>query len=206
MTGCRFGRLTVLKRADDQISASGRKRAMWECKCDCGNTTVVSGDALRAGRTTSCGCYRHDYLVAKQTIHGETDSRLYAIWCAMKNRCNNPNVKAYPNYGGRGIKICDEWTNSFSSFSEWAYQNGYAEDLSIDRIDNNGNYEPDNCRWVTDAAQASNRRTNRLYTINGETHTLTQWAEIKGMNPKTLFNRVYAGWDFEEAINTPLLQ
>lgn len=206
MTGQRFGRLTVLNRADDHVSQSGRHRVMWECVCDCGKTTIVSGEALREGRTLSCGCYRHDYLVQKHTLHGETESRLYNIWQAMKNRCNNPNVKAYRNYGGRGIRVCEEWMSGFGAFRDWAYANGYAENLSIDRIDNNGNYEPANCRWVTDVAQASNRRTNRVYTINGETHTLTEWAEIKGLNPKTVFNRVYTGWDIEDALNTPPLQ
>lgn len=164
------------------------------------------GENLRRGKTTSCGCYRKDKLAREHTTHGETESRLYAVWCAMKARCHNKNNEAYDRYGGRGIIVCAEWRESFESFQEWAIHNGYADDLSIDRIDNDGNYEPGNCRWVTGVAQANNRRSNRIYEIDGETHTLTEWAQIRGINPKTLFNRIYTGWDFEDALNTPVKQ
>lgn len=120
----------------------------------------------------------------------------------MKNRCYKPNTTYYEYYGGRGISICDEWRTSYEAFRDWAVSSGYMDGLTIDRIDVDGNYEPSNCRWVTGVAQANNRRSNRNYTYNGGTHDLTEWAKLRNINPKTLFSRIYAGWDFERAITT----
>lgn len=120
----------------------------------------------------------------------------------MKARCYNPNTAAYKDYGGRGITICGQWLHDYQAFKEWSLDNGYSDDKSIDRIDNSGDYEPTNCRWVDGFAQANNRRSNRVYTIDDETHTLTEWARIRGINPKTLFSRVYAGVDFVTALNS----
>lgn len=134
--------------------------------------------------------------------HGDSTSKLYGVWCSMKNRCNNPNNKEYSYYGGRGIRVDKAWNDSYEIFRDWAYTNGYTEHLSLDRIDNNKNYEPDNCRWVGSVAQANNRRSNRVYTYNGETHNLTEWAHIVGIDPRKVFCRIYLGWDFEKAITT----
>lgn len=203
LTGHIFGRLTVLKRADDYIQPSGRRRPAWLCRCECGNEIIALGDNLSCGRTNSCGCLRKEMMAEKQVTHGKTDTRLYAIWQQMKNRCCNKNLKAYKDYGGRGISVCDEWMHDFNTFYTWSIQHGYTDDLSIDRIDNDGNYTPNNCRWVTGAAQANNRRTNRLYTLDGETMSLTEWAHSRGVDPRKVFNRVYAGWDFQTALSTP---
>lgn len=140
-------------------------------------------------------------LSKRQTTHGNSSTPLYGIWCSIKARCYNPRTKAYKDYGGRGIVMCDEWKNDYQSFELWALDNGYTKGVSIDRVNNLGNYEPKNCRWVTSAAQANNRRSNRRYTIGKETHTLTEWARIYGINPKTLFTRVYSGMDFITALN-----
>lgn len=158
LIGERFGRLTVIGRAPNNKKGN----TMWNCLCDCGKTTTVVAYSLKKGRTQSCGCY-HSECVAKtnkntKTTHGEKKTRLYRIWHGMKQRCFNPNDKDYEKYGGRGITICDEWKEDFCKFRDWALDNGYSHELSIDRIENDGNYEPNNCRWATQSQQNSNRR------------------------------------------------
>lgn len=164
--GQRFGRLTVKEQADPFISQNGEKKARWLCICDCGKETIVRADYLKQGRTMSCGCYSKEALAQANTIHGMSESRLFKIWCGMKQRCNDKNCKNYPNYGGRGIKICEEWNKDFSTFFDWAMSHGYEPsalrgDCTIDRINNDGNYEPSNCRWVDMKVQASNKRNNK---------------------------------------------
>lgn len=122
------------------------------------------------------------------------------IWDSMKKRCCNPNEPAYKNYGGRGIKVCNEWLNSFFAFREWATENGYSDDLSIDRIDVNGNYCPENCRWVDAKTQCNNRRNNHAITFMGETHTISEWSKITGIHQDVILYRIKAGWDVERAL------
>lgn len=153
LTGLRFGRLTVVERAGRYVPPSGKQTHItWLCKCDCGNFATVTAGQLRCGGTQSCGCLHRERFTTK--THGESRTPLYNVWRAMKERCNSPNSISYKWYGGKGVKICDEWNNSYESFRDWAVANGYTEGLSIDRIDSNLGYLPENCRWLTRAENA----------------------------------------------------
>lgn len=154
LTGKKFGRLTVLERTEEKGSRSEIK---WQCKCDCGNVVIVRGQYLRSGATKSCGCYHREQTSKATKIHGLKHERLYRIWKNMKSRCYCVNKPDYHRYGGRGIEVCSEWKENYLAFREWALKNGYEENLSIDRIDFNKNYEPSNCRWTTQRVQARNR-------------------------------------------------
>lgn len=144
LTGRRYGRLVVIKRGPNDSMG----RTVWECLCDCGNQKAIRATSLAQGLTKSCGCLRH----------GLRGTRLYTIWADMKQRCGNPNNNRFRIYGARGISVCEEWARDFKSFYDWAMSHGYRNDLSIDRIDSDGNYEPLNCRWATASEQNSNRR------------------------------------------------
>lgn len=198
LTGKRFGKLTVIEK-HNQDKWGGWN---WLCKCDCGNESIVSGGHLRGMKAKSCGCSRTE---SKNFIHKMTGSRIYSIWQAMKSRCYYDKNKRFKDYGGRGITVCDEWKNSFISFYEWSMKNGYDENAergqcTIDRIDVNGNYEPNNCRWATIKQQANNTRRNHFIEYNGKTQTVSQWANELGVEPDSIFNRLQKGFTEEEAL------
>lgn len=189
--GEKFGRLTVL------ADVSGTWNTPCECRCICGTITSPRIGNLKSNNTKSCGCTHYE---TKNTTHGESKTKLYAIWCSMKGRCTYPSYTGFENYGGRGISVCDEWAHDFVTFKKWAIANGYRDGLTIDRKDMNGNYSPDNCRWATYKEQNNNRRNNHLVEYQGQTKTVTQWAEYYNIKPKLLFNRLRRGWEIERAL------
>lgn len=157
ISGKKYGRLTPL----EMVGQNEQHRALWFCECECGGNIVATTSDITRGHTRSCGCLRKETARKRMTKHGMRYTRLYCIWLGMKKRITNPNSQFYHCYGGRGISMCDEWMNDFMPFYKWAMENGYKDNLSIDRIDNDGNYEPNNCRWATEKEQAMNRRTGR---------------------------------------------
>lgn len=204
MIGRKFGKLTVIGKSEMRTSNGEIK---WICSCECGKTTIVKGSNLRGGKTKSCGCGVVDGLRAgwKKEKHGGCGTRLYGIWRGMKNRATEKADKKHKkDYYDRGIRICDEWEHSFENFREWALSNGYADDLTIDRIDVNGGYCPENCRWITLAEQANNRRSNRNYTFDGKTQNIAQWARELNISEDMLRERlVLLGWSIEDALLKP---
>lgn len=207
LTGQRFGRLTVIERA----GSNTRGRATWLCRCDCGETVVALGNALSRHNTKSCGCLVPDASSAvgkKRAVHGKTGERLFSVWINMRSRCRSPKNHAYKNYGARGITVCPEWDNDYEAFRSWAFANGYDEsaprgECSLDRIDNDGPYSPENCRWVSLKDQQANKRGVLLVTYNGVTKPASQWSVEAGFERHLVGDRIKKGWSAEAAITTP---
>lgn len=215
LAGKRFGKLVAIEKTDERY----RKNVLWKCKCDCGNEVLVIASRLTSGHTKSCGCLIKESIknVAKayresssykppksRRTHGEAGTTLYKLWTSMKERCNNKNAENYKYYGEKGVKLCGEWNKNYESFRDWAIENGYAEGLTIDRINPEDGYTPENCRWATIEEQANNKTTNRYITIDGITKTLAQWAKESGNNYQTIWRRIAKnGWDEKRAIFTP---
>ena len=194
LTGKKYNKLTVLSFA--YITKSKQKK--WKCQCDCGNITYVQGNNIVSGAVKSCGCLKNKKAEIKIS-----DSPLYNTWCKIRYRCLNPKDPAYKDYGARGITICKEWL-SFINFEKWAFDNGYKENMTIDRIDNNKGYSPVNCRFVDKKTQANNRRSCRIISYKGETKNLREWCDVLELDYKFIHNRIYKlHWDFEKAVSTP---
>lgn len=193
LQGLKFGMLTVLKYNND---------GTWQCKCDCGNIVNKITWSIQRSPYANCGCVR---VCKGNTKHNLCYERLYGIYEKMKGRCFTPTDTSYKNYGGRGVKIADVWLgeNGFINFHDWAINNGYSNELTIDRINVDGDYEPSNCRWVNQKTQQNNRRNNRRITYNDQTHTIAEWANIKDMPYDRLQARIAHGWSIEDALNTP---
>jgi len=191
LSGQQFGRLTVLEYA----GTSSNKHSLYLCKCECGNEKIIHGTSLTQGKTKSCGCLHREETSKLMTTHGLTKEhrRICAAWSNMKDRCNNPANKFYSDYGGRGIIVCNEWEEDVVKFVEWALANGYNDKLTIDRIDNDGNYEPGNCKWSTPKEQNRNMRRNLKITVDGETKIVTDWAETCGISVPALAARYRKG-------------
>jgi hypothetical protein len=195
LTGSVFGRLTVLRRDND----GSKTRVRYKCQCLCGNKCTVRADHLRSGATQSCKCLNKEVTSAISSTHGMSGTSEYVIWSGMISRCFNPSKRAFPDYGGRGITVCERWRNSFSNFysdmgprpSRWH---------SIDREDNDGNYEPGNCRWATRSEQNRNRRDNHLVTVNGVTRCVGEWSELTGIHPEVIRKRLRRGWSDADSI------
>ena len=190
LAGLRFGRLTVLRLDDSKPD----NPMHWVCKCDCGNIKSIVGASLKNGNTKSCGCLQKEKAAsqgASSKIHGKSKTRLYRVWRGMKSRVFDKNSTKYDIYGGRGIQMCDEWKNSFEAFYQWATETGYNDNLTIDRIDNNVGYNPQNCKWSTAKEQSRNRRSNIDITIGNTTKTLTEWCEIFNLSYGTVNSRYH---------------
>lgn len=195
ITGIRFGRLTAVREVDRD---KWNKR-QWEFVCDCGTVVVHDASRVKGGNTSSCGCLHKEMMRAKLTTHGMKRHGLYSTWQNMKERCRNPRNKHYYRYGGRGIGVCDRWEKSFPNFVEDMGERPSSQH-SLDRIDNDGNYEPGNCRWATGIQQCRNTRRNRILTFNGKTMTLPEWAEATGIPYVRLASRIQKGWSAERAL------
>ena len=184
LSGCKFGRLTVIQK-----DAKSKGRTKWICKCDCGNVKSIQATHLKSGATSSCGCYQKERAILCNTIHGKTTTSLHNRWKAIKQRCLNSNNKRYQDYGERGINICDEWLD-FRNFEKWALNNGYAENLSLDRVDNDKGYSPDNCRWTDEITQNRNRRDVVYIKDIDRKIKLKIVSEITGISFATLYDRI----------------
>lgn len=205
LAGRRFGRVVAMQYKG---RAKGYQ-SLWSARCDCGSEFITTAGRLKSGHTQSCGCLQKERTSETKTIHGfyrdasGKRSRLNRVWSAMKERCQNPNNKSFSNYGGRGITVCDEW-QTFEPFHTWAMAAGYREGLTIDRIDNDKSYSPDNCRWTTTTIQSRNKRSNVILTFNGQTKILADWALKLGMDRGAIELRLKRGWTVEKALTTPI--
>ena len=213
LTGEHFGRLTVIEYIGRVSDSKGRKKSMWKCKCDCGNYTECSSNDLKNKRnpTRSCGCLRKETWSKIITKHGRCKHRLYGIWQGMKSRCYREKDPRYETHGGRGIIICEEWTgeHGFENFYNWAINNGWDDKKgrkvqSIDRINNDLPYSPDNCKFSTSLEQAQHTTRSRFIEYNGEIHTIAEWERITGLGRGCIEQRITKlGWNAEKAITTP---
>lgn len=196
--GERFGRLTVIRESDKQY---GHRYIL--CQCDCGKQKTINLNSLVKGTSKSCGCYRSEYIAQKNFKHGFTrrnaeKERLYSIWSGMIYRCHDSLNPGFHNYGGRGIIVCPEWRNDYNAFRKWSLANGYSDELTIDRINNDEGYNPDNCRWTTMKVQSNNTRVNHRVTYKGETHTLSEWQDITGIKDDKIGRRLKKGLPLEQ--------
>jgi hypothetical protein len=198
LAGQRFGDLLVTEYVGFQ---SKNNQSMWVCRCDCGNLTTVARNNL--GKTRSCGCYKRNKMREQMYKHGAKGTPLYSTWKGMRSRCNNPNNSNYHNYGGRRIQVCPEW-DDFLAFREWANANGYVPGLQIDRIDNDKGYSASNCRWVTPAMQARNKRTNRMMTFKDKTQCVEDWSQETGISADLIRARLdRLGWCVARTLTVP---
>lgn len=200
LKGRKFNKLQVI-----DFYGNKKGRTYWQCKCDCGKVCILEAYKIKSGHTKSCGCLgvENKKTLYKYSIkHKKMDTKLYRVWQNMKRRCYTASSNSYKNYGARGIIVCEEWKNDFLSFYNWAIENGYRDDLTIDRIDVNGNYEPSNCRWATVTEQANNKRNNRFIQYKGEKHTIAEWSKILKIKRETLRYRIKHNFPLEKVFST----
>ena len=201
LTGQRFGKLVVLKRVENAKDGATR----FLCQCDCGNTKVIRSKHLKSGAISDCGCEKSQRTRNNNLKHGGSGTRLYNIWIKMRDRCKNPHSADWADYGGRGITVCDKWDSSFESFRKWAESAGYEKGKSIDRIDVNSGYYPDNCRWVSTQIQANNKRNNHIVSYHGKKMSLADVARLSTVPYGTIKRRICVyGWSVEEAVEVPV--
>lgn len=200
ITGMVFGYLTVLGLGESVTNRSGNTCYKWFCRCSCGKVAVVRSTNLKSGNTTSCGCFRVKVSTDRVKTHSKSSSATYSTWSSMISRCTNKNEFSFKNYGGRGISVCSRWLNSFESFLMDMGER--PPGCSIDRMDNNGNYEPGNCRWSTDVEQCRNKRSNKLITCHGEIKCLADWLDVFNLSRCIYEGRIRRGWTDVEAITS----
>ena len=198
LSGNTFGRLTVIRRGEN-----AKDRTTWVCRCECGTEKTIHGSSLKSGIVVSCGCYHRERVRNASRTHGMSQTKLYKTYYAMMARCHKEQHPSYPDYGARGISVCDEWRDDKTKFIRWALENGYKPELSIDRKDNNKGYSPENCRWTTMDVQAMNKRGLRMITINGETKNLSTWLKQNGIAYRNFYERIAAGWSEIDAASRP---
>lgn len=198
ITGKKFGNLTALffEYRDE------RHRHFWRFRCDCGKEIIVRKSSVTSGNTKRCIDCSKKIIAEINTVHGMSKTRLYKEWAGIIQRCKNPNATSYDRYGAKGITVCQEWP-SFDLFKEWALNNGYSDELTIERINNNKGYSPDNCKWATYEEQAHNQKTNRNLEYNGRTMTMAEWAREIGITSSSLYGRLKRGWGIDKALSTP---
>lgn len=201
LIGQKFGRLTVIERQE-----SRQGRSMWLCQCECGKQKIVSSSHLKSGAVKSCGCLNKEIASKRGELskigertrkHGDFGTKLYGIWAGMKRRCNNPNTKYYADYGGRGIQVCEEWQN-YEPFRAWALSHGYCKGMSIERIDVDGDYCPENCKWIPLSEQNRNKRLTIYIEYQGKRYTVKEVAKITGLKERTIRARCKRGWTSEQ--------
>ena len=201
LEGEKFGKWCVIEQS--RIDQRGEK--IYLCQCDCGTIREVRSSHLRSGASSSCGCFANALTSERSKTHGMSNSRIFGIWSGMRTRCNNSNDYHYKWYGARGIKICSEWMDDFQVFYDWSMNNGYSDDMTIDRIDPNGNYEPTNCRWISRKEQMCNTRRNVLLTYGGKTMCAKEWSKVTGINDRTIcYRKNKLGWSDEKTLTTPV--
>lgn len=196
MTGQKFHRLTILSRVENDKHGN----AVWLCRCDCGVEKTVMGAPIRSGKTTSCGCTNREIVRAQKT-HGASGTKNYKAWFGMLQRCGNPNHAKWHRYGARGISVCDRW-KSYENFLEDMGER--PEGMTLDRENNDGNYEPGNCRWASQMTQGNNRGNNRIFEIDGKNLTLSEASRAYGIHKDVARSRLSSGWGVDEAFKTPL--
>lgn len=200
ISGQKFGRWTALCQVEKGMG--GEK--CYLCRCQCGTEKILRRSSITSGNSKSCGCLARDIARKRETKHGASDTRLYRVWAGIVQRCCNDRERyEWAKYGGRGITLCEEWRNSFGAFANWALANGYNDTLTIDRIDVNGNYSPENCRWATVYEQNNNKRTSKFISYNSETGTIREFADRHGLKYSCLYERLRQGWSIQDALLTP---
>jgi hypothetical protein len=201
LIGNKYNHLLVIELMAERAKNGAR---VWLCKCDCGKMTFCTTDQLKLNHKKSCGCLQKEITKITNKLRSkypnDTGTRLYRIWKTMIARTIYPSQKGYKNYGGRGIRVCDEWLYDFNLFKNWAIENGYSQELSIDRINNDGNYEPNNCKWSSRKEQNNNQRTNVKLTYKGKTYNISQWSEIIGVKYNTLHKRYQRKYPIEKIL------
>ena len=201
ITGRRFARLTVVAMAEERVHG----RIAWHCRCDCGRELIVSGNALQANNTRSCGCYKLDTTGARRRTHGKSRTPEYKNWCAMKARCYDTNNQDYGHYGGRGIRVCERWKDSFENFLADMGTRPHPRS-TIERKDPNKDYSPANCQWASQKQQTRNKRTSRMLTVDGQTKCIGEWAEQYGVRQHLIAQRIRQGWPEDAAVKTAPLK